>query len=83
MGTEKDVLQEAYHTHSQQLAELKNLVLQYIEVDDDFSFKFDDIRDLLENHLKNTKLWLNYNVLNETINLQVMFLTINLHMMNG
>jgi len=56
MGTEKDVLQEAYHTHSQQLAELKNLVLQYIEVDDDFSFKFDDIKDLLENHLKNTKL---------------------------
>ena len=55
MGTEKDVLQEAYHTHSQQLAELKNLVLQYIEVDDDFSFKFDDIRDLLENHLKNSK----------------------------
>lgn len=55
MGTEKDVLQEAYYTHSQQLAELKNLVLQYIEVDDDFSFKFDDIRDLLENHLKNAR----------------------------
>ncbi len=58
MGTEKDVylLEDAYHTQSQQLAELKNLVLQHIEVDDDFSFKFDDIRDLLENHLKNAEL---------------------------
>ena len=45
MGTEKDVLQEAYHTHSQQLAELKNLVLQYIEVDDDLMLKTCNMND--------------------------------------
>ena len=49
MSTNVDQLQENYYFANQQLTELHNLILQYIEIDDDFSFKHNDIRDTLEN----------------------------------
>lgn len=42
-------INKEYRVCSQQLTELHNLILQYIEIDDDFSYMHNDIRDTLEN----------------------------------
>ena len=53
-----------FETHSQQLDELKQLIIgdlhnynvMWNELDDDFNYTFEDIRDLLKDYLKNSRV---------------------------